>query len=131
MFCYLPHFLKISIVSPICPFDQCEAIKVFVDVGAGFADTLATGDASYLFGDVDNLTMADILDSAASFGFVSDGLSPVSILFDGTAAGDTEVPLSGLRLQFTPAPIPEPATLVIWSLLAAVCVTLGWRRRKG
>ena len=28
------------------------------------------------------------------------------------------------------APVPEPTTLLIWSLLASLGTTLGWRRRK-
>lgn len=112
-------------------FTQSEAIGVFVDVGAGFVDMLVEGDASHNNGGVNGLTTADILDSAASFRFVADGLNPVHIVFDGNLASDTEVPLSGLRLQFTPNVIPEPTALLIWSLLGALCATLGWRRRKG
>ncbi len=31
---------------------------------------------------------------------------------------------------FASYPVPEPATLLVWSLLAGLGVGLGWRRRK-
>lgn len=78
---------------------QSEAIKVLVDNGngSGFVDTGVTGDASVATG-TNSLTDATINATAANFTITSDGTNPVILLFDGSAATDTEVPLNGLRL---------------------------------
>jgi hypothetical protein len=34
------------------------------------------------------------------------------------------------RFDITQASVPEPTTFIIWSLLGAIAITVGWRRRK-
>ncbi len=40
------------------------------------------------------------------------------------------VPYQGDLLQMSGSNIPEPATLVIWSLLGALAAGIGWWRRR-
>jgi len=98
-------------------FSQSNLIDVLVDVGdgSGFVDTGAQGDAGTNIA-INNLTTSSILDTAAMFSFVADGLNPVDIIFDGTRSNDNETPLSGLQLQFTPNAVPEPSTFVLAAL---------------
>ncbi len=107
-------------------YGQAESIAIHVDAGSGFSDTGVVGDSSPGGGGVGAITTAKMVASSATFDFLADGVNPVVIVFDATAALDTEVPVSGLNLTV----IPEPATLLIWSLLAGLGVSLGWRRRK-
>ena len=50
----------------------------------------------------------------------------------GTRAIETDY-VSGafISMAVSESPIPEPATLVIWSLLSALVVGFGWWRRRG
>ena len=48
------------------------------------------------------------------------------IVFHNRENGSRTSYLDDVRIEA----IPEPATLMIWSLLAGLGVTLGWRRRK-
>ena len=100
--------------------------------GNGFVDMGVFGDSSANIGGVNNLTTASLLDTAAEFSFIADGINPVYLIFDGSGASDTEVPLNGLLLNFTPNAIPEPGTFALAALglfgLASFFFAL--RRRK-
>jgi len=104
---------------------QCEAIRISVDVGdgRGFVDTGVTGTANVRWGGVDGLSMAEVVDNGRTFAFTADGLHDVLILFDGRAAADTELPLSGLNIQM----VPEPTVPV---LLGTLLGTLGLARLR-
>jgi len=69
------------------------------------------------------------------------------VLVDGADDSDiirlfnADFPGAGTTIGFSPvglafddhtvlAPVPEPATIVVWSALAAACFGLGWRRRR-
>jgi|GEM_PF-3577548 len=112
-------------------YDQADLIQVLVDNGdgLGFVDTGATGDAGTNIG-INSLTTQAILDSSASFTFTADGINPVSIIFDANSAGDTEVPLNGLMLSFTPPPVPEPSTALLFLFGAAVLAFVRRKRRN-
>ena len=75
-------------------FSQCEAIKVFVN-GVEQADSVGRSNFDL---NINLVTEADIEATAATFTILSNGVDPVTILFDGSAASDREVPLSGLKL---------------------------------
>lgn len=107
---------------------QCEAIKILVDNGdgSGYVDTGVLGNSNFAAGGIGGLTPDVVLSSGATFSFVADGVNPVSILFDGRAAADTEVPLAGLDIQY----VPEPSSLTILLMLVLPAAGL-WRRRQG
>ena len=67
------------------------------------------------------LTSATIIDDPSLLGMTDANLA---FTFDG--------PSSGLRLQLDDiiTIIPEPSTFIIWSLLGALGLTFGWRRRR-
>ena len=80
-------------------FSQCEAIRIFVTDALGEArDTGVIADSSFV-GDPpgEALTTGDVKQRSFGFSFTSDG-SDVVIYFDGSAALDDEVPLSGLMI---------------------------------
>lgn len=87
---------------------QSEEIKVLVADGrvGGLKDSSARGDASFPghplntgAPHVAGLTTAIVESKGVSFTFYSNGVDPVTILFDGSAAPiDREVPLNGLRV---------------------------------
>ncbi len=97
---------------------QSEEIKVFLQTtpgGSTFAENGTPGNADFAFGGtegnngVNNLTTANIEATRSAFQFVSDGTNDVIIIFDGSAASDTEVPLNGLQFSI----IPEPSSVVM------------------
>ncbi len=94
---------------------QSEAIQVFVDNNTGDGLVLqpgAVGDASVnVAGGVDGLTTALVDGTEASFTFMADGINPVTIVFDGRDAVDTEVPFSGMSLVYTPGDMPGDVNL--------------------
>lgn len=48
-----------------------------------------------------------------------------------TFTGPANIEFDNLSLQATPSnTVPEPATLIIWSLLGGLAITAGWRRRR-
>ncbi len=63
----------------------------------------------------------------------SPTIGDVITLFNGEGV-DTEghtYKYAGVTFASDPfGSVPEPATIVIWSLLGAIAVTFGWRRRK-
>jgi len=99
-------------------FTQSDLIEIFIDNnGDGLFDMAnQTGDAGAAAGGVGGLTTALIEGTSAHFLFSADGINPVVIVFDGRASGDDETPLNGLRLQFFPVPVPEPATFALLGL---------------
>jgi len=106
---------------------QCEAIRISVDTGdgRGFVDAGVTGTANVRWGGVDGLSTAKMVANGRTFAFTADGLHDVLILFDGRAAADTELPLSGLNIQM----VPEPTVPVLLGTLVGM-LGLGWVRRK-
>jgi hypothetical protein len=66
-----------------------------------------------------------------SFSFLADTNVNGELLIGGRAAGggDPRVFLNALRLSEV-RPVPEPGTLLIWSLLAGLGIGVAWRRRK-
>jgi hypothetical protein len=68
----------------------------------------------------------DYFEVAIASGDVSpaSGPGPYAIIIDGGLSGAIRLGSAGMTL------IPEPATLLVWSLLASMAVGLGWRRRK-
>lgn len=109
-------------------FNQSEAIEVLIDVdGGGFVSLGVLGNSDFGFGGPNGLTTAGVLGTSAEFSFTANGTNPVSIIFDGTNAGDTEVPLSGFRLKFNGVTVPEPTTALLGMMGLAV---LGARRRR-
>ena len=80
---------------------QCAAIKVLVSDAnaAGFWDTGARGNANIAAGGVAGLSTSEVTASGANFYFTSNGTDDVVLLFDGTAAADTETPLNGVWIR--------------------------------
>lgn len=56
----------------------------------------------------------------------------VSFNLDSNTPGNTDnlQPLFTVTTSATFVPIPEPTTLIIWSLLATLGLSVGWRRRR-
>ncbi len=80
-------------------FDQSDQIRIFVTDAIGTnVQQLAIGDASVAAGGIGGVTTSVVVGTQAAFSVVSNGTDEVVIYFDGRAAFDTEVPLSGLRL---------------------------------
>ncbi|WFB37832.1 PEP-CTERM sorting domain-containing protein [Kiritimatiellota bacterium B12222] len=110
-------------------FAQSEEIKVFVQTtpgGTSFSENGTPGNANFEGGNggLNNLNTAGIDATRSSFQFVSNGLDPVVIIFDGTAATDKEVPLNGI--QFAVIPEPSSALMVLLGLVGILAV----RRRR-
>ncbi len=107
---------------------QCEAIRISVDTGngQGFVDTGVTGTANVRWGGVDGLSAAKMVDNGRTFAFTADGLHDVLILFDGRAAADTELPLSGLSIQM----VPEPTVPVLLGTLLGMLGLARLRRKR-
>jgi autotransporter-associated beta strand protein len=78
---------------------QSELIRVFANTGSGFVDTGATGNANIAAGGTGGLETFEVEDSAAVFTIISDGVNPVILVFDGSAATDKEVPFNGLKIE--------------------------------
>ncbi len=84
---------------------QSEQIKVFVNG----AIAPVVGDASFPGGDsgapgVGGLTTSIVQSKAITFGFLSNGVDPVLIQYDGSTASDAEVPLNAIDLVAGSAP---------------------------
>jgi hypothetical protein len=109
---------------------QSDNIRILVDNGngLGYVDTFSTGNANAAPG-IQALSTEQVLQRVAGFDFQAFGDRPVHILFDATLALDTEVPLSGLYINFTP--IPEPGTLVLCALGGLAVLAAARRRRRG
>jgi hypothetical protein len=106
-----------------------------------------SADATHAFpvwrsaGTSDMLGMTNMNDPSFVFRFqvlvdpsVLDADGKLRVYFGGfsddiqmTGPGNYEV--SGV-MTLTANAIPEPATIIVWSLLGAVAITVGWRRRK-
>lgn len=91
-------------------YAQSEKIKILVDDArtSGFQDSGAIGSAAYPGGDsgapgAAGLTTAIVAAHGAPFSVWSSGGEDVTILFDGTAAVDKEVPLNGLEIVRDPS----------------------------
>jgi hypothetical protein len=78
---------------------QCENIAILVDTGngTGYLDKGVSGNANVLTGGIDGLSTAVMVAQGRTFQFLADGLHDVLVVFDGSAAADTEVPLNGLN----------------------------------
>ena len=110
---------------------QCEAIEIYVSDAIG-DDILqaAIGDSSFPAGNPGGSGEHELITNtleahSASFLITSNGRDPIEIVFNGSQAGDHELPLSGLSIQ--EIYIPEPATL---SLLGLGALALLRRRRR-
>ncbi|MCA9248220.1 MAG: hypothetical protein KDA42_13925, partial [Planctomycetales bacterium] len=79
-------------------FDQANPIRVLANTGSGFNDTGVTGNAGTVI-PLNGLNTSNIEATSATFSVTADGTNPVVLLFDATAAADTELPLSGLAIQ--------------------------------
>ena len=93
---------------------QCENIRIYVADAAGI-NVLQnlSGDADHTAMGVNNLTTRGILATASAFFVEADGTDDVALVFDGTAATDTEVPLSGLRLQTFISEPPDGTVFIV------------------
>ncbi len=74
---------------------QSEAIRIFVDE---VEQQGVIGHANFDIG-INNLTTAAVEATSASFSVSANGVDDVVIRFDGSQAADTEVPLSGIKLE--------------------------------
>ena len=86
-------------------FTQAPSIQVFVDNNSSGNFVLMgdTGNAGVNAGGVNGLTDTLVNDSAANFTFVSDGVNPVVIVFQGGNAPSDPNILSGLSFYQVPA----------------------------
>ncbi len=110
---------------------QSGNIQVFVDNGNGMGFlnlTDTAGNSNFAAGGVGGLTTAEVEGSASMFSFITDGINPLAIVFDGSGFSDTETPLNGLRLQLLA--VPEPGSIAIWTLLGFVGLFFGWQRMR-
>jgi hypothetical protein len=96
-----------------------------ITVGSADQTTLrATGGTTEAF--------ADFVDGRDYVVFTNARPGPGGIV-EGTynqISGQPHTGIAGFQIvQLTPVIIPEPSTLIVWSLLAALGVGVGWRRR--
>jgi hypothetical protein len=93
---------------------QCEDTRVYVtDAGGSNVPQDLSGDSDHTAMSLDTLTTVGIMATASAFFVEANGTDDVVIVFDGTAAVDTEVPLNGLRLQtFIPEPVDGTTFIV-------------------
>jgi hypothetical protein len=78
----------------------CGAIRISTSSSGGYVDAGVVGNSSFTGTRNENSwTTALVQLQSATFVVTSDGVNPVRILFDGTAAAAIEVPLSGLRID--------------------------------
>jgi hypothetical protein len=81
-------------------FTQSEAIWVFVaDAVGSYIQQPVLASANLNVGGAGGLTTAEVERTSVTYTVVSNGRDDIVVLFDGTAANDTEVPLDGLRLD--------------------------------
>jgi len=93
---------------------QCEDIRVYVtDVAGDNVLQELSGDADHTTTSVANLTTRQIMSTASAFSIEANGSDDVVIVFDGTAATDTEVPLNGLRLQTFLSEAPGGTVVIV------------------
>ena len=104
-------------------FTQSEDIEIFLTDARGTAvNTGVTGNELLSEDPLGSLTFGGIVASGATIDFVSDGVNPVIIYYDGRGANDTEVPLNGLIIT-----IPEPSRVL---LIAFGLGFMALRRRR-
>ncbi len=96
--------------------------------GAGFVDFYA-GDGSHL----GQYVVQPLADGTQTIDAFALNLAAPFLGITVTNLNSGGAGIDNLRFSTTAAPspdIPEPASLVIWSALALLGITVGWRRRK-